>query len=100
MISCDGGRCALQGPMTMANATALRGEGVRLFTAPEVTVDLAAVTEVDSSALSLLFEWRRAALGAGRKIVFVNLPDNLQSLAALYGVTELLGEEKGERRQA
>lgn len=86
--------------MTMANATALRGEGVRLFSAPEVTLDLAAVTEVDSTALSLLFEWRRAALGAGRKLVFVNLPDNLKSLAALYGVTELLGEETGERRQA
>jgi phospholipid transport system transporter-binding protein len=92
VISCDGGRCTLQGPVTMVNATALREEGLRLFTAAEVTVDLAAVTEVDSAALSLIFEWRRAALGASRKITFVNLPDNLKSLAALYGVTELLGE--------
>ena len=92
MIACDGGRCALQGPVTMANVTALREEGLRLFAAPEVTVDLAAVTEVDSTALSLLFEWRRAALAANRRIAFVNLPDNLKSLAALYGVTELLDE--------
>ncbi|MEK6594315.1 MAG: STAS domain-containing protein [Pseudomonadota bacterium] len=100
MIACDGGRCALQGALTMVNVTALRDEGVRLFTAPEVTVDLAAVTEVDSTALSLLFEWRRAAHSAGRRIAFVNLPDNLRSLAALYGVTELLGEERGEGREA
>jgi phospholipid transport system transporter-binding protein len=86
--------------MTMVSVSALRDEGRRLFTASAVTIDLAAVTEVDSTALSLLFEWRRAALGAGRKIAFVNLPDNLKSLAALYGVSELLGEENGGGREA
>jgi phospholipid transport system transporter-binding protein len=91
VISCDGGRCRIEGPVTMANATALLDEGRRLFTAPQVTVDLGAVTEVDSAAVSLMFEWRRAAAAAGRRIEFVNLPANLKSLAELYGVTELIG---------
>ncbi|MBI4196078.1 MAG: STAS domain-containing protein [Betaproteobacteria bacterium] len=91
MISCDGGRCKLQGPVTIGNVAAVLEEGARLFTAPEVTVDLSGMTEVDSSAVSLLLEWRRAALRGDRRIRFVNLPENLGSLAELYGVTELLG---------
>lgn len=90
MIECADGRCTLKGAVTLENALALRDEGLRLFTGSAVTVDLAGVTEVDSTAVSLLFEWRRAALAAKRTIRYVNLPDNLTSLAKLYGVTELV----------
>lgn len=95
MISCSAGRCALQGPMTIANAQALLEEGVRTLGDKEVTVDLAGVTEVDSTGVSLLLEWRRRAVSEKRVIRYVNLPPNLKSLAELYGVTELLGQEKG-----
>lgn len=93
MIECTDGRCRLAGAVTLENALALREDGLRLFTAPEVTLDLSGVTEVDSTALSLLFEWRRAALAANRRIRYVNLPENLSSLARLYGVTELVAAE-------
>lgn len=93
MIECNEGRCTLKGAVTLENALTLREEGLRLFAAPEVTLDLGGVTEVDSAAVSLLFEWRRAALAANRTIRYVNLPDNLTSLATLYGVTELVGAE-------
>lgn len=93
MIECTDGRCTLKGAVSLENALSLREEGLRLFTAPEVTLDLGAVTEVDSTALSLLFEWRRAALAANRNIRYVNLPENLTSLARLYGVTELVAAE-------
>jgi len=83
----------LKGAVNLETALALREEGLRLFTANEVTLDLSAVTEVDSAAVSLLFEWRRAALAANRSIRYVNFPDNLKSLAELYGVTELVGAE-------
>jgi len=92
MISCDGDRCRVDGPVTMINATATLDEGLQKFTAPHVTVDLGGLTEVDSAAVSLLLEWRRAAQRERRRIDFVNLPDNLKSLAKLYGVTDLLGE--------
>ncbi len=91
MISCDGGNCKVRGPLTISNAAAVLEEGVRLFTGERVRVDLAEVTEVDSAALSLLLEWRRAAQRDDRQIEFINLPQNLLSLASLYGVSELLG---------
>jgi len=90
MIACDGGRCTVQGPVNLENAVALLARGNELFTAPEVTLDLAGVTDVDSAALSLLLEWRREAARNGRAIRYHNLPANLQSLAKLYGVAELL----------
>lgn len=93
MIECGEGRCLLKGAVNLETALSLREEGLRLFTAPEVTLDLSGVTEVDSAAVSLLFEWRRAALAANRSIRYVNLPENLVSLARLYGVTELVGAE-------
>jgi phospholipid transport system transporter-binding protein len=91
MIACEGGRCTVQGPITIENVESLLGESKELLTAAQLTVDLAAVTEVDSSALSLLLEWRREAGRNGRTISFLNLPANLKSLAELYGVTDLLG---------
>ena len=92
MISLEGGggRAALAGPITLANVNAVLDEGARAFTLPAVTVDLAGVTDVDSTAVSLLLEWRRAAQRDKRAIDYVNLPANLKSLIQLYGVTDLL----------
>lgn len=90
MIVCHDGRCTVSGPINLSNVVALLAEGKDRFTAPVVSVDLVGVTEVDSTAVSLLLEWRREAGRHGRRIEFVNLPGNLTSLAKLYGVTELL----------
>ncbi len=93
MITLDaanGGRAALAGPVTLANVNAVLDEGGRVFTAASVTVDLAGVTDVDSTAVSVLLEWRRAALRDKRAIAYVNFPENLKSLIKLYGVSELL----------
>jgi len=92
MIACNDGRCTVRGPITVDNVVALLAQGNGLFTAPQVMIDLSAVTEVDSSALSLLLEWRREAGRNRRAVRYLNLPANLKSLAQLYGVTELLGE--------
>ncbi len=54
------------------------------------TNDFAAITDVDSSAVALLLEWRREAARRGKGLFFVNLPANLLSLAELYGVTGLI----------
>jgi phospholipid transport system transporter-binding protein len=55
-----------------------------------LTIDFAAITAVDSSAVALLLEWRREALARGKQLIFVNLPANLLALAELYGVAELI----------
>lgn len=90
MITCQNGRCTLQGPVTVDNVVSLLEQGREQLTSAATTIDLSGVTEVDSSALSLLLEWRRAAARTGRTVRFAQLPANLQSLAKLYGVTELL----------
>ena len=90
MITCADGRCTLSGSITMRNAAAVLEEGKRLFNGESVVVDLAGITELDSSAVSLLLEWRRALKAENRRIEYVNIPANLQSLADLYGVSELL----------
>ena len=93
MITLDAandGRAALAGPVTLANVNAVLDEGSRAFKAASVTVDLAGVTDVDSTAVSVLLEWRRAAARDKRVIGYVNYPDNLKSLIKLYGISELL----------
>jgi phospholipid transport system transporter-binding protein len=70
------------------------------FTAREnlpdrLTIDFAGVDAVDSSAVALLLEWRRQAARLGRKLEFVNLPENLLALARLYGVEDLVAARPG-----
>ncbi len=93
MIVCNEDRCTIEGPVTADNVLSLLAQGAQQLTAPRMTVDLSGVTEVDSTALSLLLEFRREAIRNGREVRFRNLPASMKSLAELYGVTELLGED-------
>jgi phospholipid transport system transporter-binding protein len=88
-LASDGGRLRISGALTLANAAAL-GAAAEQYLSGEIVVDLAAVTEVDSSALSLLFEWQRAAQRRQCRLKFCNLPASLSSLAELYGVADLI----------
>jgi phospholipid transport system transporter-binding protein len=90
MITCEEGRCRVEGPVTMGNVTGLLADSTRLFRVADLVVDLSGVSDVDSSAVSLLLEWRRVAQAAARRVEFVNIPPNLKSLADLYGVADLL----------
>ncbi len=88
-LAIDNGRLRVSGPLTLATAAEL-GKAAEAQMSGDLVVDLAAVTDVDSSALSLLFEWQRAAQRRQCKVSFCNLPASLASLAELYGVTELI----------
>ena len=55
-----------------------------------LAIDLANVTDIDSSAVALLLHWRRAADGLKKSLRYVHLPQNLVALAQLYGVDELI----------
>ena len=89
MIERAGNALHLSGALTIANAAALCEEGKRQLNG-DVVIDLAAVAEVDSTALSVLFEWRRTARQKNLHVSFRNLPDSMKSLAALYGVADLV----------
>ena len=93
MIERDGNRLRVRGALTVASVTALCEAGKRHFGDADLVVDLAEVSEVDSAALSLLFEWRRAARAKNLQLGLRNLPESLKSLAALYGLSELVAEK-------
>ena len=90
MIRREDGRIVLSGPVTLANVAQVLEEGRRHLAEGVATVDLAEVSELDSSALALLLAWLREARAAGRTIGFANLPEPLQTIARLYGVQDLL----------
>ena len=81
----------LSGRLTMEASIALFNKGLSVEDgAGEVVVDFAQVEAVDSSAVSLMLAWLRAAQRRNVKISFVNIPANLLSLTELYGVAESL----------
>jgi phospholipid transport system transporter-binding protein len=55
-----------------------------------LVIDFSGITDIDSSAVALLLEWRRQALARAKTLEFVNLPPNLVALAQLYGVADLI----------
>jgi phospholipid transport system transporter-binding protein len=94
MIRVTGDLAEVSGPMTMAGAANLLAEGEAAIASSASAFDLAAVTEMDSSCLAVVFGWMRAARDAGKPVHIVNLPPNLLSLAAVYGVADLLPQSR------
>ncbi len=78
------------GALTVFSAHVLLPQGIRLIRQGDLMVDFADVTECDSAALAMLFDWQRHANAAGHRLQVRNLPASLHSLADLYGVTDLL----------
>jgi phospholipid transport system transporter-binding protein len=56
----------------------------------KVVVDVAGLTEFDSSALAVLLECRRHALDAGKAFAVSGLSGRMSQLATVYGVAELI----------
>ena len=76
--------------MTMPDAAALLAEGEAAIASSASAFDLAGVTDMDSSCLAVVFGWMRAATAGGKSLSLLNPPQNLLSLAAVYGVADLL----------
>lgn len=92
MIVKNGSGFRIDSPITMANVSQLIAESDVLFNHGEVVVDFGGVMEVDSSAVSLMLNWLREGNERGRQFRFTNLPENLKSLAAVYGVLDLISQ--------
>jgi phospholipid transport system transporter-binding protein len=86
----EGGDLSVAGAVTIDNVVATVARGAALFSQENQVVDLGGVTEVDSSAVSMLLEWQRGTGRRRRQIYFANIPPKLQNLVQLYGVAELV----------
>ena len=90
MITQEGDRLLLQGPVTIATVSDLLRQS-RLLLAPGVAVlDFKGVTEVDSAAVALALECLREARRHKLALSLANLPEAMLNLAQLYAVSELL----------
>jgi phospholipid transport system transporter-binding protein len=87
----DGDRSRVTGALHFTTVSALLPEGVAAIDGGRAAViDLASVSSSDSSGLALLIEWLSVAKGAGRTLRYENIPSQLQQLARLSEVEELL----------
>jgi phospholipid transport system transporter-binding protein len=83
-------RVEVSGAMTLDTARTLLDQGVQQLRDGAQVFDLASVQELDSSGLTVVFGWQRAAARLGKSVRIANPPRNLLSLAELYGVAQLL----------
>ena len=77
-------------PLTMQTAQSALAEGLHAIEIGQTDFDLAALSVVDSASVAILLAWVRAAHHRGVTLGVHNPPAALSSLAALYGVSELL----------
>ncbi len=80
----------VQGRLTIDTVPALFETGLQRLAAEDLVVDLSQVEAVDSAAVSMLLGWLRAAQRNQRTLSVTALPEDLLSLARLYGVADLL----------
>jgi phospholipid transport system transporter-binding protein len=86
----EGTTLKLSGPVTLANVAQVLEEGLQQIRDGARTIDLAEVTELDSSLLAMLLAWLREAKRRNSEVEFANLPQGLETIAQLYGVDGLL----------
>ena len=80
----------VSGDVLMDNANLILNQSEAFKMDGEIEIDFTSVSNVDTSALSLMLEWQRRAVASRCKVKFANLPANLSSLANLYGVENFI----------
>lgn len=63
--------------------------GLSALAQGQTSFDFSQTKMVDSSAVAVLLEWKKAAKERQIALSFEQIPDDLQSLIALYGASEL-----------
>lgn len=90
MLDLQNNHLKLTGAIVIDSVGKLLESGHGHCAANNVTLDFSGATELDSSALALILEYRRAAEATGKRISISNFPASLKTLADLYGVTDLI----------
>jgi phospholipid transport system transporter-binding protein len=80
----------VSGEVVIGTVSAILNASKVMPIAAGAAVNFAEVTNIDTSAISLILEWKRRAQQEKHPLKFVNLPANLVSLTELYGVSEII----------
>ncbi len=86
--SCD--RWNVQGDLIVDTVNSLLQASQSLVLGVNTVADFKDVNEIDTAAISLILEWKRRANRENKELSLVNLPENLKSLVALYGVSDIM----------
>ena len=85
------GNWLLQGELGFDSVSAvLQHAGANMLVSGRLEVDLNGVSRADSAGLALLVEWLRESEKAGNEIAFINVPQQLLSIARVCGLDEIL----------
>jgi phospholipid transport system transporter-binding protein len=91
------GRFRVSGVLNASTATEMLEESASRFAqAPKIDVDLGGVGESDSAGLALLIEWLRIGKQSGKEVHFANVPAQIEALARISEVEDLIGTPSGE----
>jgi phospholipid transport system transporter-binding protein len=86
-----GGRFRVSGVLDATTVGELLEQSQERFAGERQThVDLSGVAEGDSAGLALLIEWLRKARQSGGRIRFTNVPGQINALARISEVEDLL----------
>ncbi len=80
----------VSGDVVIGTVSSLLSASKSLVIKADTIVDFAQVTDIDTSTISLILEWKRRAQKENQTIKLANMSDNLKSLTDLYGVAELI----------
>lgn len=87
----DEGRWILSGELGFGTVSQLLKDSRAGFSdGHHFEVDLSGVKRADSAGLALLIEWLRSAERAGSSVSFVNMPAQMQSIARICGLDDIL----------
>ena len=90
-ISVQGDRWHLAGDIDFGTVPALLAHpGANMKAGSDIRVDLSGVTRADSAGLALMVEWLREAQRTGTVMTFENVPGQLQSIAQVCGLQDIL----------
>ena len=76
--------------VTEANALQIEKEGMRDIALLQ-TIDCSALTDFDSTVLTVLLAWQKKLQEDGLRLSVERVPEKLKVLASVYGVSALLG---------
>ncbi len=80
----------VQGDVVVDTVNDLLQTSQRFTLNSNTVADFKDVKDIDTAAISLILEWKRRAKRENGALGLVNLPDNLKSLAALYGISDIV----------
>jgi phospholipid transport system transporter-binding protein len=87
------GHYAARGPLTFATARLARETGLaalRATNATRIEIDCSGIRSADSAGMAVLLDWLAFAKCAGRSLCFSNLPEQVQAIARISDLLELL----------